>query len=99
MYYIAAECAGRIGDVVNGVGYLNQVRRARGLGPISTNITTDSLGNALTREYKKEFITEGQTFFYYKRLGLDFKAASGYPLASPPGMYTFPLPDIEKEYR
>ncbi len=99
MYYITSECANRVGDVVKGVSYLNQVRNARGLSPINNTITTDSLGKAITREYQKEFITEGQTFFYYKRLNLDLRTASGYPLTPPAGAYVFPMPDLEKEYR
>ena len=78
--------------ILQGGGYVNGFF-------VNFSLTPDHPGNALTREYKKEFLTEGQTFFYYKRLNLDLKAASGYPLTPPSGAYTFPLPDLEKEYR
>ncbi|MNL76416.1 hypothetical protein D3C87_2023820 [compost metagenome] len=50
------------------------------------------------KEYKKEFIQEGQTFFYYKRLNKDLAAVTGTTVIVPKGAYVFPIPDKEIEY-
>ncbi len=101
MYYIASESTLRKGDISGAVGLLNKVRQARGLQPLNAAgiTTTDSVNNAIMREYQKEFIQEGQTWYYYKRLNLDLRQVTGTPAAIPPNAYTFPLPDLEKEYR
>jgi len=100
MYYIAAECAKQKNDISIGASLLNKVRAARGLNALNaasiTNI--DSLSIEIMREYQKEFIQEGQTFFYYKRLNKDLKLVTGTPAAIPADVYVFPIPDKEKEY-
>jgi hypothetical protein len=100
MYYIAAECANSSGNIGTGVSLLNSVRQARGLTALNAaGITnTDSVSKEIMREYQKEFIQEGQVFFYYKRLNKDLKQATGTTAAIPPGVYVLPLPDKEKEY-
>ena len=102
MYYIAAECANRKNDITTGVAYLNQVRQARGVNNLNAaNISnTDSVSNEIMREYQKEFIQEGQTFYYYKRLNKNLRqvtvtTAQDADLA---GAYVLPVPDKEKEY-
>jgi starch-binding outer membrane protein, SusD/RagB family len=96
MYYIAAECANTNGDVATGVKYLNIVRQARGLAPLNpTAISAFNLTTDITYEYRKEFVGEGQTFFYFKRLNLNLNAATGMPTTLPANPYVFPLPDAE----
>jgi len=60
--------------------------------------STDSLSKEIMREYQKEFIQEGQTFFYYKRLNKDLKQVTATTVAIPADVYVFPIPDKEKEY-
>jgi starch-binding outer membrane protein, SusD/RagB family len=100
MYYIAAECANKKGDITGGVSFLNNVRQARGLNALNAaGITnSDTLSTEIMREYQKEFIQEGQTFFYYKRLNKDLKQATGTTAIIPNDVYVLPLPDAEKEY-
>jgi hypothetical protein len=100
MYYIAAECANSSGNISTGVSLLNSVRQARGLNALNAaGITnTDSVSKEIMREYQKEFIQEGQVFFYYKRLNKDLKQETGTTAAIPAGVYVFPVPDKEKEY-
>ena len=100
MYYIAAECANKKNDISSGAALLNKVRLARGLGALNAAgiATTDSLSTEIMREYQKEFIQEGQTFFYYKRLNKDLKLVTGTPATIPADVYVFPIPDKEKEY-
>lgn len=64
VYYIAAECAP---DDATAFGYLNAIRAGRGLSPLSAD--DDDLMEELEFEYMREFIGEGQTFYYYKRQG------------------------------
>lgn len=100
MYYIAAECAINKSDLNTGVAYLNQVRQARGLNALNAAgiSNTDSVSNEITREYQKEFIQEGQVFYYYKRLNKDLKLVTATTAANVSGAYVLPVPDKEKEY-
>ena len=100
MYYIAAECANKKNDINAGASLLNKVRLARGLNALNAAgiTTTDSLSTEIMREYQKEFIQEGQTFFYYKRLNKDLRLVTATTAAIPADVYVFPIPDKEKEY-
>lgn len=68
VYYIYSEMLFKDGEVNEALTVLNQVRNAR--GKLTTFSLTDeeSFYNELLAEYRREFITEGQTFFAYKRL-------------------------------
>ena len=100
MYYVAAECANKKADINGGVSLLNKVRQARGLNALNAaGITnTDSLSTEIMREYQKEFIQEGQAWFYYKRLNKDLKQVTSTTAVIPQDVYVFPIPDKEKEY-
>lgn len=92
MYYIAAEC-----DPANALDYLNTVRTQRG---ITNTLTQDAdIAKEIEKEYRKEFIAEGQLFYYYKRLGVE-KLPS--PVTTPSSMdnkaYILPYPDKEILY-
>ncbi|SMO76933.1 RagB/SusD family nutrient uptake outer membrane protein [Solitalea koreensis] len=78
MYYIAAECAT---DGTTGLSYINPVRIARNLPALtSTQVPNLAvLSTEILNEYKKEFIGEGQMFFYYKRKNTPFTALPFYP--------------------
>ena len=100
MYYISAEVANAKGDISGGTSFLNKVRQARGLTALNAAgiSNTDSLSKEIMKEYQKEFIQEGQTFFYYKRLNKDLKQVTLTPVAIPANVYVFPIPEKEKEY-
>lgn len=100
MYYIAAECANHNNAIGAGASLLNNVRQARGLTALNAAgiASTDSLSTEIMQEYKKEFIQEGQTFFYYKRLNKDLRLVTTTNAVIPADVYVFPLPDKEKEY-
>lgn len=82
MYYILAECAA---DVPAGLSYINQVRGARNLAALTTLNVPDAmaLSAEIMNEYRKEFIGEGQMFFYYKRKNTAFTALPFYPKTPP----------------
>ncbi|AWK07074.1 hypothetical protein HYN56_23710 [Flavobacterium crocinum] len=96
MYLIAAETAPVAAD---GITFLNTLRFNRGLTNLGTtaNVTTE-----VTKEYKKEFIGEGQLFFYYKRINSvtipNGSAASGN-LTMGAAQYVVPLPDAEINFQ
>lgn len=94
MYLIAAECET---DETVGLSWLNTLRRQRGL---VTEIS-DKLQEHLTDEYNKEFLNEGQLFFYYKRLGTTSlkSGASGSAVKMSAAIYVPPLPESEEKYR
>ena len=70
MYLIAAESGFNAHKDV-AIGLLEELRKNRGIAEeISTTITYDNFVKELTREARREFIGEGQLFYWYKRLGL-----------------------------
>lgn len=75
-YYIAAEALGTTGsevyDLPSAWGYLNTMRNARGLGGYGNTTAESYFQNFLTLEYIREYIGEGQKFFYFKRRNKGF---------------------------
>lgn len=92
MYYILAECKAQNGESTKDA--LNAVRKARGLAELGRD--PSNFRTAMTADFKKEFIGEGQLFFYYKRIGLANIAGSDVNLIDKKA-YIFPLPDAEME--
>ncbi|MBV7529173.1 RagB/SusD family nutrient uptake outer membrane protein [Chitinophaga sp. sic0106] len=97
VYYIAAEADP---DPVDGLNYLNTVIAARG---ITTKITDPTkLEAEILKEYRKEFIGEGQLWFYYKRKNITQlptpNAANG-TLNVDAGRFVFAYPDSEMSSR
>lgn len=96
LYYIAAECTA---DREEALRYLNTVRINRGLPNLGAgaNITTE-----LFREYRREFWGEGQTFFFFKRLGqtsIPSGNTNGLVVEMDAAKYVVPLPVIETQNR
>ena len=92
LYLIAAECAG--GSV--GVAYLNELRNHRGLKSI-TDI--EKLDEFIYQEYRREFIGEGQLFFYYKRKGFDsIGAMDNIAIENSNAVYNLPIPTTEIDF-
>ncbi len=68
MYYIAAECATAGMDSLTATNLLDSVRVHRKLVVYTqTALKRDSLNVEIAKEYQKEFLGEGQMFFFYKR--------------------------------
>lgn len=96
IYLIAAETAAVPAD---GIAFLNTLRFNRGL----TNVAaTAVLATEITKEYRKEFMGEGQLFFYYKRINSatipNGSAASGN-VTMTALQYVVPLPDAEVNFQ
>lgn len=100
MYYIAAEALMEPGanyDRVKAVACLNKVRNQRNIIAAfnldAANLTDEQIKTEIMKEYMKEFVGEGQLFFYYKRLGL--KNIPGYVGEMTDAEYQMPMPDSE----
>lgn len=93
MYLIAAECAE---SETEAYGYLNTLRNHRSLEDVS-----EGLDNHLLKEYTKEFVCEGQLFFYFKRKN-EAKISKGTGTGTfrmSEVQYVLPFPDSENQYR
>ncbi len=95
MYLILAE-AYKISDPVKAAGYIDALSQARGLGQVSTGVGFD-LDAILFAEYRREFLGEGQLFYYYKRFN---QANIPHQVVNPleKNAYVLPLPDVEIEF-
>ena len=94
VFLIAAEAEESSTD---GVKYFNQVRNSRGL----EGIRSSWLSWMLEEEWRREFIGEGQLFFYYKRNMLT-SVKSAYEQYGTTSLtlknYVLPIPDGELKY-
>lgn len=97
MYYIAAECEP---DLTTATGYLEAVRQNRGLAAFPLTCSSkEELQHEIELEYRKEFIAEGQMFYYKKRLNetiVNMTAYESYTVE--PRLFTMPVPDDEFTY-
>ena len=98
MYYIAAETET---DSQQALNYLNTVRANRGLPELSEGVLVAS---EITKEYRKEFIGEGQLFYYYKRVNfMQIPNGSSDQTSNTISMgaeqYVVPLPYSEINYQ
>lgn len=92
LYLIAAECAGGS----TGMAYLNELRNHRGLATLAES---ENLDNYIYQEYRREFIGEGQLFFFYKRKGFGMIGAEdNVALANKEEVYNLPIPKSEVEF-
>ena len=103
-YYIAAECALKNNNTSSAIDDLTTVRVQRNLpDDLSQTLTSDEVQDEIYKEYAKEFMCEGQLFYYFKRLNLTYikiPSVSGGSLTYSyvtPG-YVLPMPDDEIEY-
>ena len=94
-YYIAAEIL-KDSDPERAIELLNLVRDARNLefAPLS-GLSADQIQDEVRKEYRKEFLAEGQMFFYYKRLDASRIEGAGVNAQS---IYVLPMPDTEIEF-
>uniref|UniRef100_UPI00248D92AB RagB/SusD family nutrient uptake outer membrane protein n=1 Tax=Hallella colorans TaxID=1703337 RepID=UPI00248D92AB len=77
--YIVAECMARKGDFEGAYGLLNTMREHRGLNDykLPTQTSWGTFVKDLVREGQREWISEGQLFYLYKRLNAGVKRDNG----------------------
>ncbi|MEG2276830.1 MAG: RagB/SusD family nutrient uptake outer membrane protein [Odoribacter sp.] len=87
MYYIAAEC-NKTANPALALEDLNKVRKMRGLTEKLTNTDPIEIQKEILKEYQREFLGEGQLFFYHKRMETK-------KIATANAVYKLPMPDAE----
>jgi hypothetical protein len=96
LYLIAAECL-KESDPGAASRYINKIRTARNSqASVSPTATPGTIQTQIFKEYRREFIAEGQLFYYYKRLDAATIEYSGINTGN--SIYVLPLPDEEIEY-
>ncbi len=96
MYLIAANAAYAT-DRDEAVDYLTTVRRMRGASQVINSNTYESFLAELTTEARREFLGEGQMFYWYKRHGLPIPR-QGAELTLTPAQTCLPMPANEVEF-
>ncbi|WP_270087870.1 RagB/SusD family nutrient uptake outer membrane protein [Sphingobacterium sp. SYP-B4668] len=98
MYYIAAEYYATI-DLSKAVSLLEEVRKSRRIvEKLSLSMDRSSFFVELQREYQKEYVSEGQLFFFYKRMGLEHIPNYSSPNVIDDQIYMLPYPQQEIEF-
>jgi len=79
MYLIQAEAAARAGSPAAGAPYLNELRQARGVGPVddSALASMQAFEDEILNERIRELVVEGHRFYDLKRLGRDVRNPDG----------------------
>lgn len=98
MYYILAESYNEKGDTETAIDYINTVRINRGISSLynlENTLTSEEISAEIEKEYRKEFISEGQLFYYYKRLGKISMPGTSKVMDN--SVYVLPLPQKEIE--
>ncbi|RZL19408.1 MAG: RagB/SusD family nutrient uptake outer membrane protein [Pedobacter sp.] len=99
MYYIAAE-ASFDADKTKAINYFNTVREHRGIGDgLPASIDKTEFLRQLIIECRKEFFSEGQVFYMYKRLNRDITNTNGMVYSAGDKIFVLPLPIDEQAYR
>lgn len=96
VYLIAAEGAPNKEESIEYINTLRLHRNCRDL------VETDDLQSAITAEFAREVIGEGQLFYYYKRHAMEYimsGTAVGDTYKMEPGYYVLPLPASETDKR
>jgi hypothetical protein len=90
-YYIAAESKLYLDGVSEALPYLNSVRTKRNIMvELSNYLTVEEVKKEILKEYMKEFVCEGQLFYYYKRTNAS--SIMFYTGSFSPDNYVLPLP-------
>ena len=93
VYLIAAECCP---DPKVGRDYLNVVRSARNVKNVEDEV---DLMTAIEQEFRREFLGEGQLFFYYKRKLYDIVGAEDkVGIEDLKAVYNLPIPTSEIDF-
>ncbi len=96
MFHYAAECYNRLNERKKAIEMLNTVRQARGFDiqyNLPETLSESEIDQEILKEWQKEYIGEGQMFYYYKRLGLMIPNAT----AEGDAVFILPLPKNEIE--
>lgn len=95
IFYMAAECYVKqtIPDLDMALNCLNTVREKRGLYTPLKNLEVEEVLAEIQKEYRKEFLSEGVMFYYYKRTGAT--TIPHYAEVMGDAQYVLPYPEFE----
>ena len=96
MHYIVAEYYARKGQFTEAYQELNDLRATRGLEALTVRGTFDEFVTDLVEDARREWISEGQLFYYYKRQNLSSIPFTAQTMNR--DTYVFPVPDNELEF-
>jgi len=98
MYYIASEYYAS-NNLSKAIQLLEKVRESRRIvQPLPANLNSETFSQELLKEYRKEYVAEGQLFFYYKRLGLQHIPNYSASIIADDKIYMLPFPPSEIEF-
>ena len=98
MYYIAAEYYST-SNMAKAVGLLQAVRSSRRIvHQLSTSMSKETFDAELLKEYRKEYVSEGQLFFFYKRQGFTTIPNYSTAVVADDKIYMLPIPASEVEF-
>lgn len=101
IYYTAAECALKEGDRISAIGYINTVRNGRNIPAsknLSANLPQPEVEKELYKEWRKDFIGDGQMFYYYKRNGFVSIPNALADITIDDHVYILPMPQKEMDF-
>ncbi|MCI1639765.1 MAG: RagB/SusD family nutrient uptake outer membrane protein [Bacteroidales bacterium] len=101
MYYILAEAACHDKDYPAFVDAINEVRSHRGITDkytVSRFTNIKDCQRELTNEYEREFINEGQLFYFIKRTYGDYGMPENITVNATPDNLIYPYPESETTY-
>ena len=97
MYYIQAETYARNGDYASAAQIFNTMRSNRGMWESMVDIKSwDDFVRELVADARREWISEGQLFYLYKRLGNKVKLMTGEERALKREEVTLPVPENQR---
>lgn len=100
MYYIAAEAYAKGSQLDLAISLLNTVRSSRGIiEQIPDDASQEDVLLEVEKEYHKEFLSEGQWFYYLKRNGItEIPGVFDNTITIDDQQYVLPYPDNEVEF-
>ena len=96
MFFIAAKAVYET-DQEEAVGYLKTLRKMRGASQVVNGNSYDAFLAELTTEARREFVGEGQMFYWYKRHNLPVQR-QGAEIVLTPEKACLPMPANEVEF-
>lgn len=95
VYYMAAECyaTGTTPNLNMALERLNKIREIRGITIPLKELNADQIIQEIQKEYRKEFLSEGVMFHYYKRTGS--LSVPNYAEMMTDKQYVLPYPTFE----
>ena len=100
IFYILAELSAENGKMDEAIGYLAEVRAARGAVRTINAANEEELLEEIILDARKDLMCEGQIFFMYKRLDIKKVPSSSNPGSDKvmtPG-YVLPIPTSESPF-